>query len=30
MVIDCRSIAKAWEEAAADTVKQNNLPQQIL
>ena len=25
MVIDCRSIAKAWEEAAADTVKQNNL-----
>ena len=25
MVIDCRSIAKAWKEAAADTVKQNNL-----
>lgn len=25
MVIDCRSIAKAWEEAAADTVRQNNL-----
>ena len=25
MVIDCRSIAKAWEEAAANTVKQNNL-----
>lgn len=25
MVIDCRSIAKVWEEAAADTVRQNNL-----